>query len=126
VDKLFTGEEVKMSLNWNAERVAGLAEMKEDKAAYADLSNFCWALMAIGVRSVTTENAGEVYVRICIWESLYGPIRYDADDRSVYASSTFVKSMVGYSTNVSSETMSVWTKRITGRKIAEVNSRTLV
>jgi hypothetical protein len=116
-----------MSLDWNAEAVVGINEMEKDEVTGASVANFCWALMAVGVGRVTEANANEVFVRIQIWEALYGPIRYHYNEenktrKSIYGNLDFVKSMVGYSTNVSNETMLKWTKRITSRRVDELAS----
>jgi hypothetical protein len=59
-----------------------------------------------------------------MWEGLNGPIHYENkqledgtwSDKSVYTFG-FVKSMVGYGTNVSNEALGTWSKRVLGREV---------
>jgi hypothetical protein len=114
----------KMSLNWNAQSVANIDARLEDEADANAIAHFAFALMAIGIGSVSKKNLGDVYTRIKMWEGLNGPIHYENkqledgtwSDKSVYTFS-FVKSMVGYGTNVSNEALGTWSKRVLGREV---------
>ena len=112
-----------MSLNWNAQSVANIDARLEDPADANAIAYFAFALMGVGIGSVSKKNVGEVYTRIKIWESLNGPMHFEDkqledgtwSNKSAY-NFEFVKSMVGYGTNVSTETLSTWSKRILGRE----------
>jgi hypothetical protein len=112
----------KMSLNWNAQSVANIDARLEDKADANAIAYFAFALMAIGIGSVSKKNVGEVFTRIKIWENLNGPIHYEDkqledgtwSNESAY-NFGFVMSMVGYGTNVSTETLSSWSKKVLAR-----------
>ena len=112
-----------MSLNWNAQSVANIDARFEDPADANAIAYFAFALMGVGIGSVSKKNVGEVYTRIKIWESLNGPMHFEDkqledgtwSNKSAY-NFEFVKSMVGYGTNVSTETLSTWSKRILGRE----------
>jgi hypothetical protein len=113
-----------MSLNWNAQSVANIDARLEDEADANAIAHFAFALMAIGIGSVSKKNLGDVYTRIKMWEGLNGPIHYENkqledgtwSDKSVYTFG-FVKSMVGYGTNVSNEALGTWSKRVLGREV---------
>ena len=110
-----------MSLDWNATRVANFKE--GDDEWKENVANFCFTLMAIGVNSVTEKNLGDVYTRIQILDGTYGPLRYRYDEEAKTKTPVydfdFVKSMVGYSTNVSDETFLQWIKRFGKFRITE-------
>ena len=112
-----------MSLNWNAQSVANIDARLEDEADANAIAHFAFALMAIGIGSVSKKNLGDVYTRIKMWEGLNGPLHYENkqledgswSNKSVYTFD-FVKSMVGYGTNVSNEALGTWSKRVLGRE----------
>jgi hypothetical protein len=112
-----------MSLNWDAQSVANIDARLEDENDANAIAYFAFALMAIGIGSVSKKNLGDVYARIKMWESLNGPIQFENkqledgtwSNKSVYTFD-FVKSMVGYGTNVSNEALGTWSKRILGRE----------
>ena len=112
-----------MSLNWDAQSVANIDARLENEDDASAIAHFAFALMAIGIGSVSKKNVGEVYTRIKTWESLHGPLHYENkqledgswSNKSVY-NWNFVKSMVGYGTNVSNEALSTWSKRVLARE----------
>jgi len=112
-----------MSLNWDAQSVANIDARLEDEADANAIAHFAFALMAIGIGSVSKKNLGDVYARIKTWESLNGPLHYENkrledgtwSNKSVYTFD-FVKSMVGYGTNVSNEALGTWSKKLLGRE----------
>jgi hypothetical protein len=112
-----------MSLNWDAQSVANIDARLEDEADANAIAYFAFALMAIGIGSVSKKNVGEVYARIKTWESLHGPLHYENkqledgswSNKSAYTFG-FVKSMVGYGTNVSNEPLGTWTKKVLARE----------
>lgn len=110
-----------MSLDWNATRVANYKE--GDEAWKENVANLCFTLMAIGVRDVTEKNIGDVYTRIQILHATYGPLRYHYDEETKTKTAVydfdFLKSIVGYSTNVSTETFLQWIKRFGNFRITE-------
>jgi hypothetical protein len=110
-----------MSLDWNATRVAGFEEGPQEWKD--DVAYFCFTLMAIGVGSVTEKNLGDIYTRIKILHALNGPLRYHYDEETrtktpVY-DFDFLKSVIGYGTNVSNETFGQWIKRYGNREIQD-------
>jgi hypothetical protein len=112
-----------MSLNWNAQSVANIDARLEDENDANAIAYFAFALMAIGIGSVSKKNVGEVYARIQLWENINGPIHYEAkqlEDGSWSKNSSynwkFVSGMVGYGTNVSSEPLGTWTKKVIARE----------
>jgi hypothetical protein len=112
-----------MSLNWDAQSVANIDARLEDEADANAIAYFAFALMAIGIGSVSKKNVGEVYARIKTWESLHGPLHYENkqledgswSNKSAYTFD-FVKSVVGYGTNVSNEPLGTWTKKVLARE----------
>jgi hypothetical protein len=112
-----------MSLNWDAQSVENIDARLEDEADANAIAYFAFALMAIGIGSVSKKNVGEVYARIKTWESLHGPLHYENkqledgswSNKSVYTFD-FVKSVVGYGTNVSNEPLGTWTKKVLARE----------
>jgi hypothetical protein len=112
-----------MSLNWNAQSVANIDARLEDENDANAIAYFAFALMAIGIGSVSKKNVGEVYTRIKTWESLHGPLHYENkqledgswSNKSAYTFD-FVKSVVGYGTNVSNEPLGTWTKKVLARE----------
>jgi hypothetical protein len=112
-----------MSLNWDAQSVANIDARLEDEADANAIAYFAFALMAIGIGSVSKKNVGEVYARIKTWESLHGPLHYENkqledgswSNKSAYTFN-FVKSVVGYGTNVSNEPLGTWTKKVLARE----------
>jgi hypothetical protein len=111
----------KMPLNWNATKVANFKEGDEEWRE--NVAYFCFTLMAIGVSSVTEKNLGDIYTRIKILNALNGPLRYHYDEETKVKTPVydfdFVKSMVGYSTNVSNETFLQWIKRFSKHRIED-------
>jgi len=110
-----------MPLNWNATKVANFKEGDEEWRE--NVAYFCFTLMAIGVSSVTEKNLGDIYTRIKILNALNGPLRYHYDEETKVKTPVydfdFVKSMVGYSTNVSNETFLQWIKRFSKHRIED-------
>ena len=110
-----------MSLNWNATKVANYKN--DDEQWKENVANFCFTLMAVGVGRVTEENLGDLYFRIQILHATYGPLRYHYDEDTKTKTEVydfdFVKSMVGYSTNVSNETFLQWIKRFSKHRIQD-------
>jgi hypothetical protein len=112
-----------MSLNWNAQSVENIDARLEDENDANAIAYFAFALMAIGIGSVSKKNVGEVYARIKTWESLHGPLHYENkqledgswSNKSAYTFN-FVKSVVGYGTNVSNEPLGTWTKKVLARE----------
>jgi len=112
-----------MSLNWDAQSVANIDARLEDENDANAIAYFAFALMAIGVGSVSKKNVGEVYTRIKIWENLHGPLHYENkqledgswSNKSAYTWS-FVQSMLGYGTNVSNEPLGTWSKKVIARE----------
>lgn len=108
-----------MSLNWDAQSVANIDARLEDKADANAIAYFAFALMAIGIGSVSKKNVGEVYARIKMWEDFNGVIHYEDkqledgtwSNKSAYTFG-FVMSMVGYGTNVSTEPLGTWSKKV--------------
>lgn len=110
-----------MSLDWNATKVAGVNW--EDKDEAENVGRFAFVLMFIGIGSVNEKNVSEVIVRNKIHEALFGPTYYYIDDETgkkipVYTPD-FIRKMVGYSTNVSTEPRGKWLKRMTDIAIAD-------
>ena len=119
-----------MSLNWNAQSVENIDARLEDKADANAIAYFAFALMAVGIGSVSKKNVGEVYARIKMWERFNGVIHYEDkqledgtwSNESAY-NFEFVKSMVGYGTNVSTETLSTWSKKVLARAAERYQKR---
>jgi hypothetical protein len=111
----------KMSLDWNATKVANFKE--GDEQWKENVANFCFTLMAVGIGRVTESNLGDLYFRIQILHSTYGPLRYHFDEETMTKTAVydfdFVKSMVGYGTNVSNETFLQWIKRFSKHRIED-------
>jgi hypothetical protein len=79
--------------------------------------------MFLGIGSVSETNVAEVIVRNKIHEALFGPAYYYIDEatgvrKSAY-DAEFIRKMVGYSTNVSTEPRAKWLKRMTDSAIAD-------
>ena len=112
-----------MSLNWDAQSVENIDARLEDENDANAIAYFAFALMAIGIGSVSKKNVGEVYARIKTWESLHGPLHYENkqledgtwSNKSSYTFE-FVKSVVGYGTNVSNEALGTWSKKVLARE----------
>lgn len=110
-----------MSLDWNATKVAGINW--EDTEEADTVARFAFILMAIGIGSVTEKNLPEVIVRNKIREALFGMMYYYIDEttgtrKSAYTDD-FIRRMVGYSTNVTTEPRGKWLKRQTDIAISD-------
>jgi hypothetical protein len=105
-----------MSLDWNAQRVANYDEGTDEWKS--DVAYFCFTLMAIGVGSVSEKNLGDIYTRIKILHAINGPLRYHYDEDTKIKTPVydweFLKTVIGYGTNVSNETFGQWSKRFAG------------
>ena len=96
-----------MSLNWDASNIkVGWDTLDED--GRDQVANLAWILMATGIKNVTVDNVEELYIRIELYIAL-------TDVRGWHYSLDELKGYIGYSTNVTSETRTQWTKRIINR-----------
>ena len=110
-----------MSLDWNASKVAGVDWDNQEEAD--TVGRFAFILMSIGIGSVSEKNVAEVIVRNQIREALFGLMYYYTDEttgtkRSAY-DAEFIRKMIGYSTNVSTEPRGKWLKRMTDIAISD-------
>jgi hypothetical protein len=107
-----------MPLTWNAQKVANIDERLETDEQ-AMITQFCFVLMAIHINRVSEQNVAEVWTRIQIWEMLNGPLFYKGTTRESALTYDFVKSLVGYGTNVSNTPLRKWSGDLLTRSIAE-------
>jgi len=110
-----------MSLNWDATQVSGLDWDTMTDDVKEDIGRFAFVLMAIGMGEVSEANYQEVSARIAIYEALNGLIAYtqttpEGKPVSVYTAE-FVKSMIGYDTNVSKVPFGQWATNLMKRHI---------
>ncbi len=110
-----------MSLDWNASKVPNIDWDNEDESNR--VGRFAFVLMFLGIGSVSETNVAEVIVRNKIHEALFGPAYYYIDEatgvRKNAYDAEFIRKMVGYSTNVSTEPRAKWLKRMTDSAIVD-------
>jgi hypothetical protein len=96
-----------MSLNWDASSIKvgwdTLNEYDRDQVAH-----LAFVLMATGIKNITEDNVEELYIRIELFIALTRVTGWDY-------SLDELKGYIGYSTNVTSETRTQWTKRAVNR-----------
>lgn len=110
-----------MSLNWNATKVEGWEAFDAEDRSLC--GNFCWLLMAIGIGDVKADNIGEIAFRLRVIRGIHGTMLtgYEREDGTMrtadeladkYESPEFLVRLIGYHTNVTDESWSVWSKRV--------------
>ncbi len=110
-----------MSLDWNATKVVGIDW--DNKEEGDTVGRFAFILMFLGIGSVNEKNVAEVIVRNKIHEALFGATYYYTDEttgvRTNAYDADFIRRMIGYSTNVSTEPRAKWLKRMTDSAIQD-------
>lgn len=110
-----------MSLDWNASKVPNIDWDNEDEKDRA--GKFVFLLMFIGIGSVKEDNVAEVIIRSKIHEALFGPIYSYIDEatgvRTNAYDAEFIRKMIGYTSNVSTEPRARWLKRMVDSAIAD-------
>ena len=92
-----------MSLNWNATDLPNMPWEVQSEEERNRTANMAWTCMAIHLGTITEANWEEFYARYALWCRLHNePINIEPID--VYL-------RIGFSTNVTTETFSKWSKR---------------
>lgn len=104
-----------MSLNWNigktqAWKDAGQAWEKIEQPTVVD--TIIRVMPVIGVSSITAKNVNDVIARIRYFEALRGCLLIGAKGRDMPIPEPIIRSLIGLTTNVSSETTASYHRRI--------------
>jgi hypothetical protein len=108
-----------MSLNWNATQVELWEEFSDEQKNKC--AHFAFELMGIGIGEVRQDNLATIMSRLAFWTSLFGDEqKYSLDE---------VRSYIGFTVNVSTETDHAWVTRVSKNRLNELSkfyeSRTL-
>jgi hypothetical protein len=115
-----------MALHWNVSKVADgdsvcwetaeadipMRGIEKGKQYLAPVTNaLIWSTIAVGLGSITAENAELFADRLTLWERVFGTMLSNADG-SVPLTEADVRRHIGLSTNVSKETDAQWAKKL--------------
>ena len=101
-----------MSLDWICEKVADYEALHENNLEWVKTQVLAFALVGAGLGRITTENYKQVFSRISLWEKLFGAQISGKDNEDIYYTLDDIKRRIGYSTNVSDESDTVWLKSV--------------
>lgn len=113
-----------MSLDFNYSKIAdadrvtthpddlGKDPAKERVRYHAVFDSVVWALMVIGVGSITEKTLETVQSRMGQYQKALGPSFEDKDGRPVYITDEDLAKLVGLTTNVSNMTDAQWAKHL--------------
>jgi hypothetical protein len=102
-----------MALTWDATKVEGFDSLTHDESVTRD--SLVFMTMAVGMNSITEDNARTFFSRLSIWEKVNGCGRYKFDEDTQSHSDWFfsfdeVKRFVGLRTNATPKTQAAFNK----------------
>ena len=71
-----------------------------------------WLTMAVSMPEITERNWHEFYMRVNLYERLFGEYLLDEDHNPMFVPASLVQNMIGLKTNVSPETLRKWATRM--------------
>ena len=107
-----------MSLDWSADKVQDLDELRDDGIEWSKTAYLCFELMRVGVQHITEKNVEDVWTRIEIMQKLEGPILTWGGKPLPLTHEDIVR-RIGYSTNVTNTNFKVILGRIYESKLSE-------
>ena len=100
---------------------------KGDRIQNPVTTTLIWATMAVGMGSITEQNAQQFYCRLAAYEKLFGPMMYrgtdwpEGQEPNITAEDVILH--IGLGTNVSLETDAKWKNRIFSHFVGDASKR---
>ena len=100
-----------MSLNWNIENVKDYKELTDSDDESVVTQVIVFGTMGVGIGEITEKTAEEFFIRLRIWENLFGPslIMNGEPTKITFAQ---VQRRIGLTTNVSFESKPNWNTKV--------------
>ena len=97
-----------MALQYNYTKVADIERF--DDAMHKETSQFAWVMASIGMTDINAKNINEIVFRLMFAEKCGS--NFLVGSLSVGSLKAYIRSMIGYETNVKKETRNQFMKRI--------------